>query len=219
MITIGIASIPSREDGLHHTLISLVLQADVIYVGLNGYARLPEWILNYPNVVPYFADNSKGDAEKFRYVDRNNGYYLAADDDLIFPKMYVKDMIKAVDKYNGLVSLHGRTYLSPVKSFKQWAGNYRCLNTVSEDVKVNLIGSGCCAFHTDRLKISIGDFFYPNMADCYLSRQAYLQGVPMIVLAHRKDCLRYCPPKDKKTIWNTTRNYNVHTKVLQSYLG
>jgi len=54
------------------------------------------------------------------------------------------------------------------------------------------------------------------MADCYLSRQASLQGIPMVVLAHKSDYLRYLSPKT--TIWQQTRDYSLHTKILQSYI-
>lgn len=219
MISVGIASIPARVESLLKTIDSLHNQCDIIWVALNGHKGCPDELLKYKNVVPFLADNSRGDAEKFRYVDRNSGYYFSCDDDLIYPHTYIRDMVKAIDKYKGAVSCHGRTYLSPIKSFKRWAGNYRCLNTVKEDVKVNLIGTGCLGFNVESVSISIHDFPTPNMADCYFSRKCHVQGVPMIVLAHKAGYIKYCPPKDKKTIWNTTKDYSLHTKVLQSYLG
>lgn len=215
MIIAGIASIPNREKDLRHILDAIAPQVDMVIVSLNGYLERPPYAKDYDNVMMNITDNSKGDAMKFdgSWAD---GYHLCLDDDLIPPKGYVDDILEGVDKYNGLVSFHGRTYLKPIVDFRRWAGNYRCLNTVSDDVKVNFIGSGCCAFKTSRLKLSLEDFKKPNMADCYLSRLASEQGVSMVVLAHPQGYFEYTNPKT--TIWNTTHDYTEQVKILQSYI-
>lgn len=217
MITIGIASIPSRIEMLEKVLDSLVGQADQIFLGLNyGDAAPPKYLSKYPNVCWWHNSSNLGDKEKFAMINSTDGVYLACDDDLLYPIGYVQKMVDGVNEYNGLVSLHGRTYLKPIKDFRQWAGNYRCLNTVSEDVKVNLIGTGCCAFHMDRLRVLISDFKTMNMADLWLSKLATEQGVPMMVLAHQRSYLIYLNPKE--TIWNQTKDFSEHTRILQSFI-
>jgi hypothetical protein len=191
---------------------------DKLYVSLNGYAEIPVFEHKYPNVEFILSTNERGDANKFLMCDTIKGYYLAIDDDLQVSRGYVQYLISGVDKYNGLVSLHGRTYLPPVTNFRKWAGNYRCLNTVSEDVKVNLIGSGCCAFHTDRLTVSLSDFKQKNMADVWLSKLAADSGVPMMVLKHRVgEYLTYLNPIGS-TIWKDTKDHSLHVKVMQSFI-
>jgi hypothetical protein len=221
MITCGIASIPSREKDLKHIIDIIRPQVDFIWISLNGYNNYPPFPREYYDIdskcqFTLRDDPNKGDAHKFDAVDWVEGYFLALDDDLIPPKDYVDNILEGVDKYNGLVSYHGRMYLSPVQNFKQWAGNYRCLGDVSDDVHTNFIGSGCCAFHTDRLKLSLEDFKKPNMADVYLSRQATLQGVPMMVLKHNSNLFEYTNPID--TIWKRTHDYTEHLKLLQSFI-
>jgi len=217
MTTVGIASIPSRKDMLEKVLDSLCHQVDYIYLVLNyGETEPPIYLRKYDNLSWWLADNSRGDAEKFAMAEWTHGYYLTLDDDLVVPRGYVQKMTEGVERYNGLVSLHGRTYLKPVTSFTRWAGNYRCLGRVSDDVKVNLIGSGCCAFHTDRLDVTMSDFKLPNMADLWLSKMATEQGVPMVVLAHERDYLTYLNPTE--TIWRNTKNFSVHTEILKSFI-
>jgi hypothetical protein len=216
MITIGIATIPSRESTLERVLYSLVPQADQIMLVLNGYKEIPEWLCNYANVCRAIGSNSHGDAMKFSVAENVKGYYIGWDDDLEMPRGCAKYLCDGVDKYNGLISLHGRTYLKPITSFRKWEGNYRCLNAVSEDVKVNLIGSGCCCFHTDRLKVTLSDFKTKNKADLYLSKLATEQDVPMVVLAHQSSYLTYTNPES--TIWRSTESFDEHTKILQSFI-
>lgn len=216
-INIGLASLPERKDSLKKVFDSLTNQADNIFVVLNyGQVEAPEWIADYKNVIWTYGDNLLGACHKFQMAEHSKGYFFGCDDDLVYPFDYVEYMRQGVDQYNGLVSLHGKKYLSPVTSFKNWEGNYRCLNTVSEDVKVNVIGSGVCAFHTDRLKITMDAFKKKNMSDIYLSKQATEQGVPMIVLEHPINYLTYLP--QTKTIWNSITNFDERTEVLKSFI-
>lgn len=176
---------------------------------------MPEELRNLRNVFCVILDNSLGDSAKFLYANIPNVIYYGADDDLVYPPGYCDYMQEGMERYDGLVSLHGRQYPKGA-GFKQWTGNYRCLNTVKEDVRVNLVGSGVCCFSTNRLKISILDFKTKNMADCYLSRKAYVQDVPMVVLKHREGYLKYLHPKD--TIWQQMRDYSLQSEILKSYV-
>jgi len=217
MITVGIASIPSRISSLERVLDSIVEQVDQVFVGLNyGLEEKPNYLNKYANVFYSFRDNSNGDAEKFRYADRVEGYFIGWDDDLVMPDGCAAYLVTGTNKYRGLVSLHGRTYPHPSQDFRQWTGNYRCLNTVKEDVQVDLIGSGCCCFHTDQLGVMLRDFKTKNMADLWLSKLATEQGVPMMVLKHAKDYLEYITPST--TIWRDTKNFSEHTRILQSFI-
>ena len=219
MIICGIASIPSREKDLRHVLDAIAPQVHLVYVSLNGYKELPDYHMAYTSVLfSLQKEPNLGDAHKFNAVSYyDDAYFISLDDDLIVPKEgFVDYMCEGVDKYNGAVGLHGRFYLPPATNFRNWTGNYRCLGNVNEDKRVNLLGTGVTAFHKSRLKISLSDFPIKNMADCYFSRQCSLQGVPMVVLKHESNYLEYTNPK--KTIWNTARDFNEQTKILQSYI-
>jgi hypothetical protein len=215
-INIGIASLASRESSLQKVIESLHTQADNIFIVLNGYTECPKFLWDYPNVMATIGDNVHGANAKFTMAEHCTGYYFSCDDDLIYPDGYVAYLKAGVDKYDALVSLHGKKYLRPVTDFRNWAGNYRCLNTVSEDVQVDVVGSGVCAFHTDRLKIRMDAFKKKNMSDLYLSKQAKEQEVSMVVLKHTKDYLTYLPQKD--TIWRSIDNFQERTEVLKSFV-
>jgi hypothetical protein len=213
----GMATIPSRQSTLERVLDSLTGQLDELFLALNyGNVEAPKFLDRYPNVFWWHNDRNKGDSEKFAMAHIRDSIFLGCDDDLIYPEGYADKMKAGVEQYNGLISLHGRTYLSPVTDFRKWAGNYRCLGTVSEDVKVNMIGSGVCAFNTNRLRISLSDFHYKNMSDVFISREASRQGVPMVVLAHKSNYLGYTFPKE--TIWNQSKDFSHQTFILQSYI-
>ena len=220
MIVGGLATIPARVNTLEKVVYSIIPQVDLLYVVLNGHTSVPQWLKSLENVEYVVSNNFRGDAMKFIKADMHNVYYFGFDDDLIYPDNYVAKMKRGVDKYNGLVSLHGRTYPRPVESFTKWIGNYRCLNTVMEDMSVDVVGSGVCAFHTSRLKVKLGDFAQPNMADLYLSKLAHEQGVPMMVLQHPQKYLQYLNTDRHNTIWHTEskNRFERQTTLLKEFL-
>jgi hypothetical protein len=223
MITVGMATVPERSSTLEKVISSLSGQVDKIYLALNGFyiadePWYPTFLDKYENVEYFWTDNSKGDAEKMHYAFIPDMIYLGCDDDLLYPKGYAQMMVDAVKKYKGAVSLHGKRYLPPITNFKKWAMAYRCLGTVSDNVRINLIGTGCCAFDTNQLKISLQDFKKPNMADVYFSKQCADQNVTMFVVAHQKGYLEYVPPPHNTTIWDTTRDYLEHVKVMRTFI-
>jgi hypothetical protein len=193
-------------------------QVDEMFIALNGYVSVPPELHNIRNANYAIFDNSMGDSAKFYHaIDLQNTYYLALDDDLKVPRGYVDYLCDGVDRYNALCSLHGRIYTPPVTNFKRWTGNYRCLNTVNEDVKVNFIGSGVCCFNTNRLKVDIKGFKRPNMSDVWLSKAAHEQGVPLMVLKHSIGYLQYLHPSGS-TIWQDTKDYSFHIQIMREFL-
>ena len=213
----GIATLKERENSFKRVIESIYPHVDMIYAVLNYYKEVPGWLSAIPNVTPVCMNNEFMDSGKFLYVNIPNVIYFGCDDDLLYPNGYFDYLEEGVNRYNGLVSLHGKKYLAPVLHFKKWVGNYRCLGNVSEDVKISVVGSGCCAFNTERLKVHIADFKKGGMADIWLSKIATEQGIPIMVLKHRSDYLQYTNIQTP-TIWGTTHDYTEHTRILRSFI-
>jgi hypothetical protein len=123
---------------------------------------------------------------------------------------------EGVNRYNCPVSFHGKAYKKPFKGFKYFSGNYRCLNTVEADTPVDVIGTGTMCFDVSRVKLSLEDFPVKNMSDIWFSKLCKEQGVPMMVLAHKAGVVKYLHPQS--TIWQTTRDYSLHSKIIKDFL-
>ncbi len=216
MVTCHIASLPDREQSLKLVLDAITPQVDRVYVMLNGHERPPQFIYKYSNVWYELLDNSLGDAAKFLKVNNQEGICAFLDDDLIVPNGYIRDLHVGLQKYGGVVSLHGKLYPSRATHYKGFVGNFRCLNTVKYDVRVDVIGTGCMMYDNREVKVDLSDFPYRNMADLLFSKICHERDISMTVLAHRYGYLKYCPPKS--TIWNTTKDYSKHNEILQSFL-
>ena len=215
-VVVGIASIPNREQTLKVTINSIYNQVDVIYLSLNGYNVVPEWIKNKDKIKAEILDNSLGDAAKFLHVNKSDKYFFSMDDDLIYPANYVKYMISGINKYKSIVTLHGRTYPKPFSSFKKWNGNYRCLNAVKNDVEADLGGTGVMAFDVNMFYPNIHIFQYRNMADCFIAKEAFKQGVKIMVLKHKHGYIKQ--QKVPGSIWHSSNNKVKETNILKSFL-
>lgn len=191
---IQIATLPSRERYLKNTVHSLIDQCDSMFIALNNYDHIPEW-LNHPKIECKLMDNSTGDGAKFYNVEKFKGYFFACDDDLIYPSDYVETMVNMIEKYDrdAIITNHGRIIKSyPVENYYLAPKiTYHCLQEVDVEVKVHFGGTGVMAFHTDTIKIKYKDFKKPNMADIWLSINARDQKVPIITNPHSENWLKY----------------------------
>lgn len=218
MITVNLASIPSRKEQLINTLNSLLnqtLQPNKINVCLNNYKEIP---FKHPLINYMFSDNSLGDAGKFLFLKNYKGYYLTVDDDLIFSKSYIKDMVTEIDEF-GIVTHHGRSFTSfPIDSYYKTptSKKVRCL---SEEIGTGIVqfgGTGVMGFHTSIINPPIEIFKTSNMADIYFGLYAKSQNKYIWCLRHSKDYIKYQFVKD--TIYDIKSNSDsFETEVINNY--
>lgn len=217
MIVCGIATLKDREESLKKTIESIYDQVDVIYVVLNLYGDIPQWITELPKVRPVLGHNTFSDSSKVLFAPLyDEGYYLTLDDDLVVPRGYAEFMIDGIKKYNCIVTLHGRRFPGyKVKSFLRDARiNVSCLQQSGYDIKVTVGGSGCMAWDMSQFKISVDDFPLPNMADMWISIAAKKQGVGLMTLAHPKGYIKHTD-HGESTIWHS---YTKHNDLLLTTL-
>lgn len=189
-VYVCIASIPSRLALLIETINSLLPQVDKVYLYLNNYsANNADGIKNIdPEKIDYIiGDNTSGDAGKFYWGDKINGFICTCDDDIIYPPDYIETIVSGIEKYKrkSIVTFHGRIFARiPVKSYYKWNKLFNCQNKIDSDSVVNVGGTGVMGWHSSTIKISMQDFPSANMADVHLSILANRNKVPIMVLAH-----------------------------------
>jgi hypothetical protein len=174
-------------------------------------------------VIYVFNSDLLGAEMKFAMADRaTDGYYLSWDDDIpCHNPNLVKYMVEKCDKYHAIVSLAGKRYdvVTPIPSYrKSMTTNVHALKRWDADCLVEVGGSGCMVFRTAEFKISLQDFPYKNMVDVQLSYQAWKQGVNIIALAHAEADLTYIKPPKGTTIWETSINDRIQTRILNSFI-
>lgn len=218
MITAQIASVPHRVDSLNRTVNSLLGQVNMLFVALNNYDYVPNFLLGDRKIVYAIMDNKFGDAAKFYDADQRSGYVLTCDDDLVYPPDYAQYMVDGVKKHGGIVSLLGKIYPRPATSYRgNFVQIFRVLNPVHGDHVVDVCGTGAMCYNTNDFKISMDMFERKNMADLWVAKAAAEQGVKITALAHPKGYIKHI--RHGRSIWSTTTGENpFQTKVLNSFL-
>jgi len=202
-ITIGIATMKGREKSLYHVINSLATQCDSLHIYFNNFnSVLPEFLWdikeNYKNVTYFFSEKEAGDLTDFGGfygIENISGYFISADDDMVYPTDFVHKLIKKVKEYDNkiIAGYHGRIYHDNAK-IKSYYHGYKKLLHVNQplmnDTFVNIVaGLGLC-FHTDKLKLKLSDFKQNRMKDIYIAINAQLQNIPRLVMAHSQYYIR-----------------------------
>ena len=184
MITVKIASIPERISQLEVTIESFLKKVDSIQIYLNNYSSIPSF-LNHKKICVFTSQEygDKGDIGKFYQIEKEDGYILTIDDDLIYPPDYVDSMIRKIDFYQRkvLICVHGN--ILPRQKLASYYKDKQGIHFEKEllkDIRVDIPGTGTLGFHTDNIKISQQIFLSPNMTDIWLAVHAKQNDIPII---------------------------------------
>jgi hypothetical protein len=185
---VSIASVAEREESLRRVVACLLPQADRLNVYLNGYSAVPPF-LDHPRIVTARSQQhgDAGDAGKFYWLEAGAQYYLACDDDIVYPPDYVARTIGGIERYRrrAVVGWHGSILL---EHFAEYYRDRRILSfyaALESDTPVHVLGTGTVGFHSSTLRLAFADFEIPNMADVWFAIKGQQQRVPFVVLAHR----------------------------------
>ncbi len=192
MVDIYIASI--RPEASNEMLPTLLRQPELTSLTLVCNNFNPELIKHKHSKLRLIkGDNAKGCSEKLRYIADGKAKYVATcDDDILYPKTYLADLIEGVKWNDCLVSFHGRILPDlPIHSYYRHRKTvYHCRETVTKDVFVDIIGSGVAMYERRRM-LQMQRLYqcvkHPNMTDIYMSWLAKISGVARCVLKHNAD--------------------------------
>lgn len=218
-IVAGMASIPERSAALRQATASIIDQVDHLYVYLNNYPDVPPY-LQSPKITVYrsqdhgdIADNGKF----FGVQNHTKGIYFTLDDDIIYPRDYVRTLVNALRQVNfaGIVGVHGVYYTKAPHSFLDRRlvhyarGNF-------EVRPVSLLGTGTAAFPIRLLNLNLDVFETQRMADVWLAKHAKDRNIPMFAVARPEGWLGDADLQDlDSSIWFATKvNHARATEVI-----
>ena len=192
-----------RQGHVVMTVKSLLLSPEIGTVSIccNNYTDEQwEFVKNElcdSKVIVYRTNNEKGSNEKLRFIGTGSNFYVClADDDLIYPPDYLNKLINGCEKYNAMVSLHGR--IIPKGIIGSYYGQplevYRSLGTVVQDVEVD-IASNCGSLFKREFYNDLDKWYdfcgSTSRDDIYVNYFAKKNGVRRIVLAHQEGYLKH----------------------------
>ena len=127
------------------------------------------------------------DNGKFYFLKEYSGpvYYFMLDDDIYYPKWYFERTIEAIEKYQCIVTYHGRKLKGKGLNYFKDHDFYGCLNEVTEDKEIDVAGTGVTAFRTDYFNpTELYKSPFKRMSDLIFSLEAAKQGKKIMLLSH-----------------------------------
>ena len=189
----SLATVPSRVDCLRTALASLRPQVSTINVYLNGHTEVPACVTDFEcNYALSSEHGDLGDAGKFFWAaDLRSAWHVTCDDDFWYAANHVDHLVDAARRLSAAVSLHGVELSDELaqghavdwlkEGRRRWL---RACDSVPEDVRVHVLGTGVGCYHTDLVRVSIADFPLPHSADIWFSSICQAQGVARFVPVH-----------------------------------
>ncbi|MGE8279987.1 MAG: FkbM family methyltransferase [Stenotrophomonas sp.] len=194
-ISVCVASFPPREQQLKQVVASLIDQVDRIFVYLNDYVSVPDY-LKHPRIEVRVGGEDLRDNGKFAFsTELPAGYCFTVDDDIVYPPDYVQAMIRKVEIYGRLaaVGLHGTIFAKPFVSYFEGRKLFHFKQSLDRDELVDQLGTGTLCFHTSLWNPSHLDFSSKGMVDAWIAVAAVKAGIPLVAVSRKRNWLMPIP--------------------------
>ena len=195
IVSVCIASFPPRLKQLKLAFGSLIDQVDLVFVYLNQYDEVPDF-LNHPRVVVKIGGEDLRDNGKFYFTPAvPEGYCFTVDDDIVYPKDYVQGLIRKIELYGrkACVGLHGTVFAKPFVSYFEGRRVLHFRQSLDRDHVVDQLGTGTLAFHTSLWRPSCEGYTETGMVDAWVAVDARKRGIPLIAIERKKAWLAPIP--------------------------
>ena len=210
------ATQPRRLQVLKRSVASLLPQVDKLFIYLNGFSHVPNFLKHEKITFASSVDNGdRGAAGKFFFTKEVEGVYLSVDDDFQYPRNYAEKLCFELKKRGNaaIVGVHGyrlRQYdhEPAIKLCNRARGaTFPVRRTIHHDAPVHVAGTGVMAFDTRYWRPSDNDLKENNMCDLQIAIAAQKQKIPRVVIAHRGDWIKYLlHDRSQGTIWGAQWN-------------
>ncbi|MCY0096395.1 glycosyltransferase family 25 protein [Hoeflea ulvae] len=194
----SMASIPSRRTMLADAVDSLLAQCDRVRVFLNNYPDVPDFLLHPRVDVRRSQDwDDRGDAGKMFWLehDKQPGYRLIVDDDLVFPPDFSDVMCGKVAARNkrAIYATHGVLLRQPVSNYydnRSRAATFHFEHALPADRRVHIGATNALCLHSSAVSMHWDDFKYCNSADVWLALHAQHNDLQVLTPARRANWVR-----------------------------
>lgn len=206
-IIAGMATTNERLEFAERSIESIIKQVDQLHLYNNSLNK-------------DIADNGK-----YNGLTKHEEpiYYLTLDDDIIYPKGYVDNMLEQIEKHKCIVSHHGRELLGLSDKHEYYTGHkaYAFYSANNKEIQLDVFGDGVAAYRTDYFNpVDMVNEDRLRMADTIVSLKMWEQGKKAILLKHGDNEIRPQRVPKQLTITGTrhTRYKEKHKIVDEIWL-
>ena len=217
------ATFPAREQRLKQTIINILPQLDHLYIYLNNYESVPQFLKN-DKITTILGKNHAGDLRdngKIYPISELdlNGYCFLFDDDIEYPLDYVNNFISKLNNYDNkvVVGVHGVIFEKPFKNYFENRVVFHFKNENIKDIVVNQLGTGVLAFHTSLMKPNLSKYKEKGMADVFFAIEAKSKNIPLICIEHNENWIKpsIIEVEDNTNLYDEfKRDNSVQTKYI-----
>jgi glycosyltransferase involved in cell wall biosynthesis/LmbE family N-acetylglucosaminyl deacetylase len=204
-IIVSMATFPERQESLKSALSSIYPWVDRINICLNEYDSVPDFLQDSKIHVDIGAPD-RGDTGKFLWSNSIDGYHFTCDDDIIYSRRYFETLLTAIERYDreAIVGIHGSMVKRiPLPDFYSTKDRETVTfrQPLMADRRVDFLGTGVMAYHTQKVHIPYDLFHKKNMADVLLGIYAANQNIPLIQCASKNALVRDSEIKQTNSIY------------------
>lgn len=197
-IIASLASIPGRRTMLADCVNSLLVQCDQVRVFLNNYPDIPEFLIHPRVEVCRSQDwDDRGDAGKVFWLDREKepGFRLIVDDDLIFPPDFSIALCRKVAEKNkrAIYATHGILIRQPLNNYYDdlsRAATFHFGRELAADRHIHIGATNALCLHSSVINMRWDDFRYCNSADIWLALHAQHNNIEVLTPARPNNWVR-----------------------------
>jgi len=219
------ATMPSRRETFEKVLPAIHAQADRVFVFLDGYDGCPDFLNRFERVVVRRAD-AVGDlhaSSRLLCLRELDGPSVVAivDDDVAYPPDYLSRMTVALERHGGdaIVGVHGRIFTPPHASYARDAIAIHFAHALARPRQVHELGTGTCAFLSDRFSVDPLGFGRGDMDDILLAIAAQKQGLPRFAIARPAGWLKPLAQLQADSLWRRVQaDDSAHTERMRDLL-
>lgn len=203
----NIATYPPRINGLRTMIKTIYDQFDIIRIYFNEYEKAPH-IEDPQKKIQKITGRNLYDNGKFIGLEmvKEHEYYFTMDDDLLYPSNYVDHTIEQIEKFDMIITYHGRTLKAKdVNYYKGIHQTYSCLRDQHGNFPIDVAGTGVTAFSTQYfMSGAIAESEYIKMSDLVFSLEVAKKRKLIGVMEHKAGWIGHI--ENKETIYETEVN-------------
>lgn len=180
-VIVGMATTESRKDYAAKAIKSL-----------SNNSIVPDiWLYNNDRNSDDYTDNAKFYALTQLERYKEPVYFFSCDDDILYPSDYIEHTIEQIERFNTIVTYHGRKLVGLGKDYYKEHVGFRCLGTVDDNVPIDVAGTGVTAFRLDYFNpVGIHEAKDQRMCDLVFSLKAAQESKKITILAHSEGWLK-----------------------------
>lgn len=208
-----LATFPPRERVLEKTVASIIDQVDELRIWANGYTpgEIPDFLYQ-DKIIVDFGDDI-GDNGKVANLPKR-GYVFLVDDDILYPSNYVETLKNVIDLYNrqAVVGCHAAIMQPPIRNYFKDRQVFHFKAMVPRHTPVNVLGTGCLAYHTEYINFHISDAPCPNMLDVHFAVWCQKNRKRMLTVSRPAMWLR--PQPVPESLWDSRGRGEEQTRYI-----